>query len=321
MQIKNDLKNTFTSYWEFLTLRTACQLNVFDFVGKGSNTFELLLKQTKSHKKTFEKLLIALIDLETIFLKNKQYYLTKKGLLLTENHPESMKQACILWGNEHLSAWQNLKYTIQTGKPVFENLYELPFFDYLKYNQPKLFNYHRAMEMYAKDDYKYIFKVIDFSQFNTIADIGGGLGVLINVIDDFVDNKTLFLLELKEVIDLIVDKKKTINYIKGDFFKPFNFSTDIIFLSRILHDWNDEKCATILNNCYISLNKNGKLLILEILQDEVSANLLSLNMMLITNSFERTYNQYKVLLLKNNFKIIDRKKLNNLQTVLIAEKK
>jgi hypothetical protein len=57
------------------------------------------------------------------------------------------------------------------------------------------------------------------------------------------------------------------------------------------------------------------------MQDEVHANLLSLNMMLMTESYERTYDQYNKLLLRNKFKIVDRIQLNDLQTILIAKKK
>ncbi|KAL2337178.1 hypothetical protein Fmac_011624 [Flemingia macrophylla] len=33
---------------------------------------------------------------------------------------------------------------------------------------------------------------------------------------------------------------------------------DVILLKAIFHNWSDEKCITILNNCYKALPQNGK---------------------------------------------------------------
>ena len=320
MQIKNELKKTFTSYWEYLTLRAACQLNIFDKINDKAKTIEQLVKQTNTNNLVLEKLVFALIDFNTIYIKGDKIYLTQRGELLTDKHPESMKQACILWGNEHLRAWQDLTYTVKTGKPVFDKIYGESFFDYLRNNEIKLDNYHKAMAEYAIDDYKNILEMINFSKYNTISDIGGGLGVLIEIIAKIYINKKCVLFELPEVIDLIKAKNNFVRYVKGDFFKPLNFKSDALLLSRILHDWNDDKATIILRNCYNALPKTGELFIMEIMQDEVQANTLSLNMLLMTESYERSFNQYKKLLINNGFEIIDKKKINDLQTILIAQK-
>ena len=320
MQVKDELKNTFTSYWEYLTLQAACKIHIFDLIENGQNSFSLILKQTKANRLVLEKLLFALVDLNTIQFNNDLIILTQKGKLLTENHAESMKNACILWGNEHLTSWQNLTYTIQTGKPAFDNYYGNSFFNYIKEDKDKLKNYHLAMAEYARDDYRNIIKKIDFSNFNSITDIGGGMGILLQFIKEVYPQKKCTLFELPEVIDLIEKNKYPLEYIEGDFLKSITIKSDALVLSRILHDWNDEKSSKILSNCYDALSNNGTLFIIEIMQDEINANLLSLNMLLMTDSYERTYTQYDEILLNNRFKIVDRIQLNDLQTILIAKK-
>ena len=319
--IKKELKQTFTSYWQYLAMQTACELNIFDEIENGNDNVEKISLKTKTNKKILKTLLSALIDAKTIAENNNKFILTEKGEFLTDNHPETLKQACILWGKEHLTAWQNLKYTLNTDKPAFEYIYKSSFFDYIKKYPDKLRNYQLAMQEYARDDYKNITEIIDFSQFKTIADVGGSTGILIKNIAQKFPHKNCILTDLPEVINLIKSKPKNLTLIDESFFKPFSFKIDAVILSRILHDWNDKQAIGILTNCVNALNYKGKLFIIEIMQSKKKANLLTLNMKLMTGGFERTFNEYNLLLSKVNFEIKSKIQLNELQTILIASKK
>lgn len=319
MQLKEELKNTFTSYWSFMTLRTACQLNLFDIIKKEKFSINQLNKKLKTDLKALTILIDALVGLKTLKIIDNQLTISFKGELLTDDNSDSLKQACILWGEEHLEAWKNLKYTIKTGNPSFEKVHETSFFSYLSSDKTKLYNYHKAMAEYAVDDYKNITKVFDFSEFSTITDVGGGLGVLVKYIHNFYPNKVLNLVELPEVIALIEDDKR-VNLYRANFFESIPVQSDLIILSRVLHDWNDEKAKIILENCLQSLYKNGKIVVIEIMQEDINAHLLSLNMMAICESFERTTIEYENLIEKVGLKITKKVKLNNLQTILKLEK-
>ncbi len=314
------LKNIFTSYWHFLALQNACKLDIFDVISEQKYTFFSLKNELKLAEKPLFYLISFLEEEQYIEIKNDFFSLTQKGILLTKNHPESLKNACLLWGEEHLNAWQNLDFTLKTQKPAFENLYQLPFFEYLQKNPKKLENYHLAMCEYAHEDYKNMAEIIDFSTHKTITDIGGSSGVLIQNIAKKNPKINCILFDLPEVISIFKHQKKdNFDIISGDFFEKMYFKTDAIILSRILHDWNDENCCIILENCKEILQKNGIIYIIENLQNEQKTHLLSLNMMLMCESFERTKEEYQKLLQYIDFEIIDTKKLNNLQTILICK--
>jgi len=319
MQLKEELKGAFTSYWSFMTLRTACQLNVFDEVKKADNTINELSNILNTDYKSLEVLISSLIRLNTLESIDSILILKPKGDLLTDSSPDSLKQACILWGEEHLTAWQNLEYTIKTGLPSFEKIYSTSFFNYLKNDVRKLNNYHKAMSEYAVDDYRNITDVFEFSKFSNITDVGGGLGVLINYVHEKYPIKTYNLVELPEVIDLFVGLG-TINLYRADFFNSIPVQSDLIILSRVLHDWDDEKAKIILKKCLQTLSINGQILIIEIMQEEINADLLSLNMMAICKSYERTFNQYEKLIKNVGLKVSKKIKLNNLQTILSIER-
>lgn len=318
-----ELKSLFTSYWHYLPLKTACKLNLFDNIINGVNTVEALAKKLTADKRALSFLLKALVELETLDKEESNYQLTAKGVLLTEQHPKSVKYACILWGEEHLTAWQQLEYTILEGEPAFEAVYNEPFFEYLKTSTSSNEIYHKAMSEYARDDYEKITSIIDFSTHKAVLDIGGGLGALLDAIHKALLNIKLFLLETPNVIDLLPKEKEYINAIAGDFFDTIPTVADAFVMSRVLHDWDNKNASKILANAYKALPQDGCLYIIENMKEQLEdgAHLLNLNMQLMCNSYERTTEEYRQLLENIGFQIQSIKKLNSLQSILIVKKK
>jgi len=93
-------------------------------------------------------------------------------------------------------------------------------------------------------------------------------------------------------------------------------------LSRVIHDWSDDKALIILRNCYEALPPSSFLYLIENCSDllDVDLSLLSVNMLVMCESYERTSNDYKLLCQRVGFIFEDQKKLNTLQTILIFRK-
>ena len=318
-KIRNELKGFFTEHWKYMAVRTACKLNIFDLVNEGINTNEKIQTKLKANLKAIETLLFALVQLKFLEIIDNKYFLNNKSELLIDDNSQSLKNACILWGDEHLDAWQELDYTIKTGKPAFEKS-NIAYFDYLAQKPDKLENYHKAMHEYAIEDYKDIHKFIDFNKYKSVMDIGGSLGALISNIKDNTDIESCYLFDKKEVISLSKNSKTKL--ISGDFFENIPKLADCLVLSRIIHDWEDDKANIILRNCYNALPENGEIILIENFIDKLEnkASLLSLNMMIMCKSFERTEREYVNLLENNKFKVKNIKQLNNLQYIIIASK-
>ena len=317
--MRNKLKSFFTEYWGYLAVSTACELNLFDAL-KVPKTAKQLANELFLYEKTLSHLLEALANIKFLTKKEDLYSINSLSEFLTEDHSESLKYACLNWSKEHLRAWQELPYSIKTGKNAFEKIYGLPFFDYLDENPKELNNYHKAMYQYAKDDYKNLPNIIDFSKHNSIIDVGGGYGALINNIQSKYPTLKCILFDLEKVIEKV--SATNIQKIGGSFFDPIPTKTDAIILSRILHDWNDKKALQILKNCFDALNDDGTLYVIEncIDKTEIDISLLSLNMAVICESYERTSKEYCLLADKRNFKFCQEIKLNELQNILIFKK-
>ena len=319
------MQQLFTQYWEYLAVQNSCKVNLFDQLAQ-SESVATLCHKYEYKPQPLQFLLSFLLaenylQLDISNSKPENYYIcTPKGLLFTDNNPNSIKNSCILWGEEHLTAWQNLDYTLKNGTAAFDYVYKKPFWEYIAADKQKLANYHRAMGEYARNDYKNIATLIEFNH-KVIADIGGGIGILVNNLANKYVSTQFILADLQVVLNLAVNLANNVEKKSVDFFNNFGFNADGLIMARILHDWEDKKAATILKNCADALNDDGNLYILEIMQDEIKADLLSLNMLLICKSYERTFEQYQSLLNHNGFVIKQKIKANDLQTMLICSKK
>src|ERR1043165_9162921 len=315
----DDLKSLFTGYWNYLAVNAACELNLFDKVLDGNKTLEILGRAYDWNHDALDSLVNILKD-EGLLQENNFLELTEKGKFLTSTHPNSLYYACMHWAKEHMDVWQSLSYTIRTGKSTFEKLYGEPYFEYLNKNPDKLVAYQKAMHEYAQEDYRDICRAIDCSNYNEIIDVGGGYGALLKHIKKENPSTRCILFDLPEVVENLTGD--SIEIIAGDFFAEIPIQGQAIILSRVLHDWNDEKATLILRNCYNALRSNGVLHIIEILTDKMNIrpHQLNLNMQAVCNSKERSSFDYEKLLEGNGFTIKNQTKVNELQYVISATK-
>jgi hypothetical protein len=286
--------------------------------GKTKNQISKLLAVPEEN---IELLLKGLVSIDFLDRIQDKYVLNNLSILLTDKHPESLKYACLNWSDDHLEAWNALDVSIKTGKSAFENKYGVGYFDYINQDEEKLDYYHKAMFAYAKDDYYNITDVINFNKHKSVMDVGGGYGAAISNIKKELPNLECYLFDLDKVINKC-NLDNGVKRIKGDFFIEIPPLAEAILLSRILHDWNDEKANQILNNAYQALPENGYLYIIENCSDkiDVDLSLLSLNMLTMCDSFERSSYEYIALANQYTFKFKEAKKLNELQTILIFTK-
>lgn len=319
MEVRNQLKSFFTEHWKYMAVSTACKLNLFDSFQVEKSIVQVA-KELNLNEEKLTLLVNALHNEGFLTKKEDTFVVNELSELLTDNHKESLKYACLNWSSEHLTAWQHLDYSIRTGKSAFEKVYGKPFFDYLNDNPEKLDAYHKAMYQYAKEDYKNLPNVIDFNEHKSVMDVGGSYGALLETIQNSNQAIQCVLFDLEKVIEKV--NIQNIEKITGSFFDTIPSQSDAIILSRILHDWNDSNAKNILENCFKALPNIGKLYIIENCSDKIKVDLslLSLNMTVMCESFERTAIAYTSLAENVGFQFESKIQLNELQTILIFKK-
>ncbi|XP_071690459.1 caffeic acid 3-O-methyltransferase-like [Rutidosis leptorrhynchoides] len=100
-----------------------------------------------------------------------------------------------------------------------------------------------------------------FNNLKSVVDVGGGLGININMIVSKYPTIKGINFDLPQVIGN-APHYPGVQHVGGDMFKEVP-QGDAIFMKWILHNWNDEHCLTLLKNCYKALPADGKVIIVE----------------------------------------------------------
>jgi hypothetical protein len=95
--------------------------------------------------------------------------------------------------------------------------------------------------------------------------------------------------------------------IGGNFFENVPTGCDTYIMKHIIHDWNDEQCITLLQNCRKAMTDGGKVLVVEMVVPEGNepspAKLLDLQMLQYLPGCERTEKEYRQLFDNAGFKL------------------
>lgn len=93
----------------------------------------------------------------------------------------------------------------------------------------------------------------------------------------------------------------------GDFFESVPDGGTTYVLAQILHDWHDEHCRVILDNCRQAIHPYGKLLVVEQVippaNEPSLGKWLDLHMLVLLGGQERTESEYRSLLAAAGFEL------------------
>ena len=153
----------------------------------------------------------------------------------------------------------------------------------------------------------------DFTQFHTIADVGGGLGSIVRAILKACPKLKGVISEMPEVVEparrAIAEDglSSRCTAMASDFFVSIPAGADAYFMKHILHDWNDEDATCILKNIRTVIPSNGKLVLAETVVP-TDANfhpgkLIDIEMLVFLKGKERTEPEWRKLLEGAGFRV------------------
>ncbi len=328
--LRQKLKGMLVGYWKTQIIYSIVKLGVLDKIKLGFNTFQKLLDKLKIPEPSLDMIIKVLKLWDFINEKNSYYTLKNLGYLLTEDYPGRLKYAALMWGDEHYKVMGKLLDALKSYKPQFKRIYNQEIFSYLNNNKDKYLIYNEAMKEYNLD-YDNILLNYDFSDTEIILDVGGGSGnLLVKILQNNKNIKKGILFDLPTVInkakETIKDDsiKRKIKFISGNFFEDIPVIADVVLMSRVIHDWNDQKALKILSNINRCLDDNGKLILFDMIVPEnpkYDAGItLNFNLLVCVGGKERKLKDLNRLLKNAGFKILDVKNENGIISMIIAKK-
>jgi hypothetical protein len=143
------------------------------------------------------------------------------------------------------------------------------FFQTVYADEDKLYNFQRSMLGLQRNNFNTLVNKFDFSKYNTLVDIGGGLGLLSCMVKKQYPTIKCINYDLECVSKHCRQYLKenemegSVELINGDMFKDEFPRGDLIAMGNILHDWNYEKKRYLLKKVYDSLDDCGACIIVE----------------------------------------------------------
>jgi acetylserotonin N-methyltransferase len=166
----------------------------------------------------------------------------------------------------------------------------------------------------------------DLSGFRNLVDLGGSTGHLALAIGERYPGMKLAVFDLPHVI--AVAKEYThgrVALYPGDLFADPLPPADLYALGKVLHNCNEHDCRLLLRRVYDALPGSGGFLIAELLLDDdrrgpAHAHTSSLNMLVVSQGRERTFSEYRDLLLEAGFADVRVRKTGALVDAILAIK-
>jgi hypothetical protein len=301
--------------WVSKTMYVAAKLGLADLLAAGPRSAADLAGPLKLHAPSLHRLMRALASLGILTERDGQRFaLTEMGEALKSGAAGAARSSLIaLCGPSFSKGWDELLYSLETGKTGFEKAHGMPVFDYLARHPEEASHFSDAMVGFHGAEPPAVAEAYDFSGFKTVVDVGGATGNMLAAILNRHKGVHGVLFDrphvVKDAPPLLkargVEGRVTIE--PGDFFKTVPAGGDAYVLSHIIHDWNEEQCLTILGHVRKAIKPEGRLLIVEMVLPAGDAphpgKMLDLVMLVIPGGQERTEAEYAPLLTKAGFRL------------------
>jgi O-methyltransferase domain len=303
------------SYGVSRLLHVAAKLSLADYLADGPKSADELSGPTGTHAPSLYRAMRALCDLG-LFTEDTahRFSLTPLSEVLKTDVAGSYKTTVLmLTGDMFCRAMDNLLYSVQTGKPGFEQAFGVPFFDWLENHPEQASMFSQTMVGYHGTEHKAVASAYDFSGLGMIVDVGGATGNFLIAILECYPQPRGILFDMPHVVcdaPALIQSHSLQDRIRieaGSFFDHVPQGGDAYLLSQIIHDWEEGQCLTVLGNCRNAMKPDSRLLIVERVLPSSGARhpakRLDISMLVLTGGQERTEQEYRELLSKAGFRL------------------
>jgi hypothetical protein len=293
------------------SLCVAARLGIADLLGDGPRDSDALAAATGTHAPSLARVLRALCS-TGVFAQDDagRFALTPLGATLRTGAPGSARAwAAAMLGGEHYEAWGDLMHTVRTGETAFDHLFGQDVWSYRAGHPDHAGFFDQAMTNLAGPFAQSLLASYPFAGCGSVVDVGGGDGTMAAALLAAVPSLRAVLLELPHVAAKARERLEAAGLagrsevVEGSMFDAVPGGGDVYLLSRVLHDWPDERAVAILGNCRKAMRDGSALLVLErLLPDRIERSLEAeaatcsdLTMMVMNGGRERTDAEFRAL--------------------------
>ena len=303
------------AYWVSRLLYAAAELRLADHLAKGPRSAAQLAETTGTHAPSLHRFMRSLASVGILSQDTEhRFALTPLGEALKTGAPGSALATILTLCGDHISrAWNQLPYSLKTGRPGFDKEFGAPIFDWLKEHPHEASLFGETMIGFHGAEPAAVAAAYAFPKAGTLVDVGGGTGNLLTTILAAHPGCRGILFDLPHVAadgNALVQQRGLADRVavqSGSFFESVPAGGDFYLLSHVIHDWSEDLCLTILSNCRKAMKPESRLLIIEMVLPPGDAphpgKLLDMMMLVGPGGQERTAEEYGALLAKAGFRL------------------
>lgn len=295
-------------------LYVVAKLGVADLLAAGPRNVSELAAETATHERSLYRVMRSLASVG-VFAETapKVFSNTPYSEPLRSDVHGSMRSGAIFMGEEwHWRVWGNMEHSVRTGEPAWGHAHGSEVFEYFAANPRQAEIFNGAMTDMSVGTAPPVVEAYDFGGFRKLVDIAGGHGYLLSQILKATPGLKGVLFDLPQVVEgapALLEREgvsERVERVAGDFFASVP-AADAYVMKHIIHDWDDERCVTILSNIRRAMEPGAKVLIVETVVPEDDrphySKLLDLEMLTSPGGAERTAEEYAALLARAGLRL------------------
>ncbi|MGO4840595.1 methyltransferase, partial [Rhizobiaceae sp. 2RAB30] len=145
----------------------------------------------------------------------------------------------VMTNSETYLAFEQLIYSVRTGKPAFDKVFGSPRFDWLSQHPEQAAFFQRSMVALGQGNNQAVAEAYDFGPFTRVVDVGGGHGQLLSEILARYPHLNGVLFDLPSGVAAAErgagGNLPRTEFVAGDFFESVP-AGDIYVIKRVVHD-------------------------------------------------------------------------------------
>ncbi len=256
--------------WIAKAIGVACELNLAEIIGTENKSVEEIAKQSNTNPSALYRLMRALAS-EGVFkeVSPKVFVNNSFSNALMEGSGNLKNMILHQTSKSNWELVNELKYSVISNSSAAQKLFGSDVFTHLENTPGKNEMYNKAMSETSRLSSVSIVSAYAFKGIDTLADIGGGEGMLLCTILQKHQSIKGILFDLPHVIKTagaMVESFNLVNRIQivpGSFFESDLPKADAYLMKNILHAFNDETCIRLLESIGKSMIGKGKILLVE----------------------------------------------------------